>query len=83
MDLAFGRNGTLYALEIDHDSLRGPLNDGAVFAVSPDGKQRRQINFRAGALPFPGGITVHDDDLYITTNSGSPGGGEVVRVRLR
>jgi len=83
MDLAFGRNGTLYALEIDHDSLRGPLNDGAVFAVSPDGKQRRQINFRAGALPFPGGITVHDDDLYITTNSGSPGGGQVVRVRLR
>src|SRR4051794_13487658 len=82
MDLAFGRNGTLYALEIDHDSLRGPSNEGALFAVSPNGTSRR-ITLPAGTLPFPGGIAVHDDDIYITINSGSPGGGEVVRVRLR
>ena len=28
MDLAFGRDGTLYVLEIDHDSLLGPSNGG-------------------------------------------------------
>jgi hypothetical protein len=81
MDLAFGRHGTLYAIEIDHDSLLGPANEGALFAISPNGTKRR-ITLPAGALPFPGGITVHDDDLYVTINSGSPGGGQVVRLRL-
>ena len=82
MDLAFGRDGTLYAIEIDHDSLLGPLNDGALFTVSRNGV-KRQIDLPAGALPFPGGITVGDDGLYISINGGSPGGGAVVRVRLR
>jgi hypothetical protein len=81
MDLAFARNGTLYALEIDHDSLLGPLNEGALWAVSPSGAKRR-ITLPAGALPFPGGLTIHDDDLYVTINAGSPGGGKVVRLRL-
>ena len=30
MDLAFGRDGTLYVLEIDADSLLGPSHSGAV-----------------------------------------------------
>jgi sugar lactone lactonase YvrE len=82
MDLAFGRDGTLYALEIDHDSLLGPLNDGALFTVGRNG-EKRQITLPAGALPFPGGIAVGDDGLYVTINSGSPGEGAVVRIRLR
>jgi hypothetical protein len=82
MDLAFDRDGTLYALEIDHDSLLGPGTDGAIYAISRHGV-KRQVALPAGALPMPGGITVRHHSLYVTTNSGSPGGGEVVRIKAR
>jgi glucose/arabinose dehydrogenase len=81
MDLAFDRDGTLYVLEIDHDSLLGPGTDGAIFAV--DRRGRRQIELPAGALPEPGGITVGKDGLYVTTNATSAGGGQVVRITSR
>jgi hypothetical protein len=84
MDLAFGPDGTLYVLEIDHDSLLppvGPGTDGAIFAISRWG-ERRQIALPAGSLPMPGGITVGRNALYVTTNSGSPGAGAVVRINL-
>ena len=37
MDLAFGKDGTLYVLEIDHNSLLPPDNgdEGAIFAIPP------------------------------------------------
>jgi hypothetical protein len=82
MDLAFGRDGTLYVLEIDHDSLLGPLTDGALFAISRRG-ERRRITLPAGNLPYPGGLTVGDDALYVTINARSPGGGQVLRIRTR
>jgi sugar lactone lactonase YvrE len=82
MDLAFGPDGTLYVLEIDHDSLLGPDTDGAIFAISRKG-ERRRIALPSGALPMPGGITVAKGALYVTINSGSPGNGEVVRIRAR
>ena len=53
MDLAFGRDGTLYALEIDHDGLLGGSGDGALFAVDRRG-DKRQILLPAGFLPAPG-----------------------------
>jgi hypothetical protein len=81
MDLAFGRDGTLYVLEIDHDSLIGPEADGAIFALSRDGTQRR-IELPAGTLTTPGGITVGHDGLYVTNNGTSPGGGQVLRIRV-
>jgi hypothetical protein len=82
MDLAFGRNGTLYVLEIDHDGLLGGSTDGGLFAVSRDGT-KRQINLPPGTLTMPGGIAVGKDGLYVTNNSGSPGGGQVLRIRVR
>jgi hypothetical protein len=82
MDLAFGRNGTLYVLEIDHDGLLGGSTDGGLFAVSRDGT-KRQINLPPGTLTMPGGIAVGRDGLYVTNNSGSPGGGQVLRIRVR
>jgi sugar lactone lactonase YvrE len=81
MDLAFGRDGTLYVLEIDHDSLRGPLTDGALFSISPRGKQRR-IEIPAGKLPYPGGLAVGHDALYVTINARSPVDGQVLRIRI-
>src|SRR6266545_4677315 len=80
MDLAFGRNGTLYVLEIDHDGLLGGSADGGLFAVSPDGT-KRQIALAPGTLTMPGGIAVGRDGLYVTNNAGSPGGGQVLRIR--
>jgi hypothetical protein len=79
MDLAFDRDGTLYVLEIDHDSLLGPGTDGAIFAVNRKGTRRLELP--AGALPSPGGITAGKDGLYVTTNATSAGGGQVVRIR--
>jgi hypothetical protein len=80
MDLAFGRDGTLYALEIDHDSLLGPGLDGAIYAVSRTG-EKHLVTLPAGTLPFPGGIAVRHHALYVTINAGSPGGGKVLRIR--
>jgi hypothetical protein len=85
MDLAFGPDGTLYVLEIDHDSLLppvGPKTDGAIFAISKRGA-KRQIALPEGSLPMPGGIAVGRDGLYVTINSGSPDLGGVVRIRSR
>jgi hypothetical protein len=80
MDLAFGRDGTLYVLEIDHDGLLTPANEGALFAISRWGV-RRQIKLPAGTLPYPGGLTVGDDGLYVSIQSRSPGSGAVLRIR--
>jgi hypothetical protein len=79
MDLAFGRDGTLYVLEIDHDGLLTPANEGAIFAVTRKGARR--IELPAGALPYPGGIAVGRDGLYVSINARSPGGGQVIRIR--
>jgi hypothetical protein len=81
MDLAFGRDGTLYALEIDHNSLLAPGDEGALYAINRRG-DKRQIELPAGTLPMPGGIAVGKDGLYVTINSGSPGGGKVVHIRI-
>jgi hypothetical protein len=80
MDLAFGKNGTLYVLEIDHDGLLGGSTDGGLFAVSRDGT-KRQIALVPGTLTMPGGIAVGRGGLYVTNNAGSPGGGQVLRIR--
>jgi hypothetical protein len=82
MDLAFGRDGTLYVLEIDHDGLLGGSADGGLFAVSPEGT-KRQIVLAPGTLTMPGGIAVGRDGLYVTNKAGSPGDGEVLRIRAR
>lgn len=80
MDLAFGKNGTLYVLEFDHDGLLGGSTDGGLFTVSRHGT-KRQIDLPPGTLTAPGGIAVGKDGLYITNNSGSPGGGQVLRIQ--
>ena len=82
MDLAFGRDGTLYVLEIDHDSLIGPSTEGALFAIDRRGNRRR-IELPAGTLPYPGGLALGDDGIYVSINARSPGSGQVLRLRVR
>jgi hypothetical protein len=81
MDLAVARDGTIYALEIDHDSLLGGGNEGALFAIDRRGN-KRQISLPAGTIPFPGGLALGNDGIYVSINSGSPGGGAVVKLRV-
>ena len=80
MDLAFGKNGTLYVLEIARNGLLSGSPEGGLFAVSRHGT-KRQIVLPAGKLTMPGGIAVGKDGLYVTNKAGSPGGGEVLRIR--
>jgi hypothetical protein len=83
MDLAFGRHGTLWVLEIDHDSLLtpiGPSSDGAIFAVDRNGAKTR-LELPPGTLTDPGGITVGPDGaLYVTNKAAAAGQGEVLRI---
>jgi DNA-binding beta-propeller fold protein YncE len=80
MDLAFDGDGTLWVLEIDHDSLLTPASDGAIFAVDANGA-KTQLELPAGTLTSPGGITVGGDGaLYVTNKARSAGTGEVLRI---
>jgi hypothetical protein len=82
MDLAFDEDGTLWVLEIDHDSLLGPGTDGAIFAVDENGEKTR-LDLPAGTLTAPGGITVGEDGaLYVTNKGTSAGAGEVLRITV-
>jgi hypothetical protein len=81
MDLDFGRDGTLYVLEIDRDSLLGPGTDGGLWAVPRRGAPRR-IELPAGTLTAPGGLAVgRHGELYVSNRSTEAGDGEVLRIR--
>ena len=81
MDLAFGRDGTLYVVEIDSNSLLQPGTDGAIWAVRRGNK--RKIELPAGTLTEPGGIAVgRHGELYVSNHSREAGAGEVLRIDL-
>jgi hypothetical protein len=81
MDLAFDGDGTLWVLEIDHDSLLNPKSsEGAIFSVDQNGT-KTQLSLPAGTLTEPGGIAVgRDGALYVTNKSTAAGAGEVLRI---
>ena len=89
MDLDFGRNGTLYVLEIDADSLIppiGPSSDGALFTVpwhrgAP--VAGTPVALPAGTLTEPGGIAVGKrGELYVSNHGRQAKVGEVLRISL-
>ena len=74
MDLDFGRDGTLYVLEIDHDSLLAPGREGAIWAVPRGGGAPERIELPAGTLVEPGGLAVgRSGDLYVSNHSREAG----------
>jgi hypothetical protein len=84
IDLAFGRDGTMYVLEIVKNGLLGvevfgepPI--GALWAVKGGAK----TELAPGTLMAPGGVAVgYDGTLSVTTGTVfGPGAGAVVRVR--
>ena len=81
MDLDFGPDGTLYVLEIDHDSLLRPYRDGAIWAVPPGGGTPRQIQLPVGTLTEPGGLAVAGKRKLVVSNHGREAGeGEVLEI---
>jgi hypothetical protein len=88
IDLDFGKDGTLYVLEIDHDGLLGPGTDGALYSVSWRGKHKKQVALPARTLTHPGGVAAGKrGDLYVTNRSDESGdnpagGGQVLKLDL-
>jgi hypothetical protein len=86
MDLAVGPDGTLYVLEIDHDSLfppAGPSTEGALFRVPRGGGVGQRIDLPPGTLTEPGGLAVAGRRTLVVSNHGREAGtGEVLEVTL-
>jgi hypothetical protein len=81
MDLDFGRDGTLYVLEIDHDSLLAGTKEGAIWAVPPNGGTPERITLPDGKLIEPGGLAVAGRRTLVVSNHGrEAGNGEVLEI---
>ena len=81
--LAFAKDGTLYAVEIAANGLLsappGTLPVGALVKVQPDASEHPVV---AGDLPAPYGLVIRRGSAYVTTDTFTPGGGKVVKIRL-
>lgn len=83
IDIAFGRDGSLYVLEIAKNGLLGALGPpfdftGALIRVAPNGTR---TELAPGTLIAPGGIAIgRDGAIYVTNKSVLNGLGEVVRI---
>jgi sugar lactone lactonase YvrE len=78
IDIAVNPGGVGYVLEHDADGLLGPGTSGRLVRVNLDGSL---TVIASTGLVSPGGVAVAPDgSLYVTINSTSAGGGEVVRI---
>ena len=82
IDVAFGKDGSMYVLELAKNGLLAGFIfgdwTGALIRVAPDGTR---TEIAPGALFAPGGLAVGPDDaLYVTNNSIFSGSGQVVRI---
>jgi DNA-binding beta-propeller fold protein YncE len=83
MDLAFARDGTLYVLEIDSDSLLGGSTDGGIWAVPPGGGTPVRVALPPGTLTEPGGIAVgRGGRLFVSNHAREARRGQVLRIDL-
>jgi hypothetical protein len=77
-DLAFARDGSLYAVEIASNGLfQGPI--GSLVKVTPGSSQHQTV---AGGLFAPYGVALTKTSAYVTTCAVCVGGGEVIRIPL-
>ena len=79
IDITFDRDGNLYVLEIDADSILfgEPVGLGALIRVGLDG-QRTTL---ATDLLVPAGVAIaRDGGIFVTTMGVFPGGGQVIRI---
>lgn len=79
--LAFGRDGSLYAVEIAAGGLLSapPPPVGRLVKVTKGANTHETV---AGGLTAPYGVAIRGKTAYVTTGSTSPDGGQVVRIGL-
>jgi sugar lactone lactonase YvrE len=78
-DLAFGRDGSLYVLEIATGTLAGPPTPGALIRVAADGTRSE---LAPGTLVGPTGLALGHRAAYVSNHGAEAGTGEVVRIPL-
>jgi hypothetical protein len=78
-DLAFGPDGSLYAVQLSATGLGNP-GPGSVVRIPPGG--RGEHTTVAAGLPAPYGITLHDNAAYVTTHATEAGQGQVLKIAL-
>ena len=79
-DLAFGADGSLYAVQlVDAGLLSPPESTGSVVRIPRRGAEHTTV---VGGLPSPYGISLRGGSAYVTTHSREAGKGEVVRIVL-
>jgi hypothetical protein len=77
-DLAFGPDGSLYAVEISTlGLLSGPI--GALKRINPGSSQHETV---IGGLFAPYGVAIGRGHAYVSTCTVCAGGGEVIRIPL-
>jgi hypothetical protein len=78
-DLAFGRDGSLYVLEIASAPMIGPPSPGALIRVRRNGTRQELAR---GRLREPTGLVVDRRNAYVSNHGASAGLGELVRITL-
>ena len=77
IDLAFGTDGTLFALELDSDGLLNPGSNGALYSVGSDGSSRLLFD----DLINPTGLAIGaNGDIFVSNNGFSATEGTVIRL---
>jgi len=76
-DLAFGADGSLYALEYDSNGVLNPGSSGALWKVGTDGS--RSLVFSEG-LENATGLAIGADGFYVSNFGSSSGQGQVLLV---
>lgn len=77
-DLAFGADGTLYALELDSNGLATPGVGGALIRINADGSKTTLFN---QGLVFATGLAIGSDGAFYVSRFGNQAGtGEVLRI---
>lgn len=80
-DLAFGPDGSLYAVQLSDTGLGVPKpGPGSVVRI-PRGGGAQHTTVASG-LPAPYGISLHGNAAYVTTHATEAGKGEVVKIAL-
>jgi len=79
-DLAFGKDGTLYVLQMTSATLIGPPTPGKLIRVP---KRGARSELAPGTLQSPTGLAVDANYAYVSNKGDQAGAGEIVRIPLR
>ena len=78
ISIAFGKDGSLYVLEIAKNGLMSGDSTGALIKVAKDGTK---TEIASSGLVSPGGLALGmDGSIYVSNHATEPGTGTVVRI---